>query len=174
MFSLNVKNIQKQNKGFTLIELILYIAILTIMMNALIPFAWNIIQAGAKSSTEQEVFSTARYVSERIKYEIRNASGINSVSANSISLTELVAANNPTVIDLSANQVRIKLGASSPVVLNSTNTKVTDLTFTNYTSSDNKTKNIDFTLTVTGNYSSAGQEYTDSTSLRASAEVRSN
>ncbi len=74
------------NKGFTFIELILYVAIVAIMMTALIPFAWNAIEGGVKSATEQEVFSQARYVSERIKYEVRNASSINSVTATQISL----------------------------------------------------------------------------------------
>src|SRR3989344_7372816 len=66
-------------KGFTLIELILYMALVSIVLTAIVPFAWNIIGGGVKSSAQQEVFSQARFVSERIKYEIRNASGITSV-----------------------------------------------------------------------------------------------
>ena len=162
-------------RGFTLIELIIYIAIVAIILTSLIPFAWNVIEGGAKSATEQEVFANARYVSERIKYEIRNASGINSVSATSISLSETSGAVNPTVIDLSSSNIRITQGAGSPINLNSSNTTISGLTFTNYTSGDNKTKNIQFTFTVNASFNgSARQEFTESTTIEGDAEVRSN
>ena len=160
------------NRGFTFIELILYVSIVTIMLTAIIPFAWNIIGSGAKSGTQQEVFSQARFVSERLKQEIRSANGINSVSATSISLN--TPTDPTTVIDLLAGKVRIKYGAASVINLNSDGTNVTSLVFTNYTSADNKTKHIGFTLTITSNYSGSRQEYKETVTLRGSAEVRSN
>lgn len=164
------------NQGFTFIELILYLAIVSIMMTALIPFAWNVIGGGVKSATEQEVFSQARYISERIKYEVRNASGINSVSATQISLATFDAATNPTIITSTSGNITIKQGAGATVNLNSTDTKISSFTFTNYTSADNATKNIQFVMTVAANYPNAGsrQEYNESTTLESDAEVRSN
>ncbi len=162
--------------GVTYIELLIYIAIVTTMMTGLIHFAWNVIEGAAKSKTQQEVYSQARYVTERIKYEIRNASGItpSGVSATSISLTETVAANNPTVIDLSGGNIRIKQGASAAVALNSQDTAVNSLTFTNYSSLDNKTKHIGFTFTMVANLASTRQEFKESVPIRGSAELRSN
>ena len=161
------------NLGFTFIELILYISIVTIMLTAIIPFAWNIIGSGVKSSTEQEVFSQARYVSERLKYEIRRASGITSVGATSISLTNF-SPDTTTVIDLFSEKARINKNGTGAVNLNSDDTKVTDLTFTDYTSLDQKTKHIGFTLTISSNYSGQRQEFKETVTLRSSAEVRSN
>lgn len=172
MGSINI-NMKNQN-GFTFIELILYLAIVTLVIGALVPFTWNIIGAGAKSATQQEVFSAARYVSERIKYEIRDASGINSVAPTSISLSNSNVSKNPTIIDLSAGKVRVKYGSSAAVNLNSTDTNVSSLVFTNYTSGDNKTKNIQFTFTLQSNFNTARQEFIETTSIRGSAEVRSN
>jgi type II secretory pathway pseudopilin PulG len=159
--------------GFTFIELILYISIVTIMLSALIPFAWNIIEGGSKSSVEQEVFSQARYVSERIKYEIRRASGITSVGATSISLTNFPP-DTTTVIDLFSEKAQINKNGTGAVDLNSQDTKVTDLTFTDYTSSDNKTKHVGFTLTLESSLPSQRQEFKETVTLRGSAEVRSN
>ena len=163
-------------KGFTFIELLLYLAIVTIMMTALIPFAWNTIEAGVKNSTEQEVFSNARYISEQLNYQIRNASGINSVSATSISLATFNANTNPTVIDLSSGNIRMKQGTGAVINLNSANTTISSLTFTNYTSADNKTKNIQYVLTIAASFPSAGQrqEYNESVTIESSAELRSN
>src|ERR1700683_242043 len=97
----------KNKKGFTYIDLLLYIGLVVIILSALIPFAWNAIETGVKSTTEQEVFSNAQYISERLKYEIRNATGINSVSATQISLGMSISSTNPTIIGLSGGNLTI-------------------------------------------------------------------
>ena len=162
--------------GFTYLELIIYMSIVTIMMTALIPFAWNAIEGGVKSATQREVFSQAQYVSERIKYEIRNASGIISVTPTQVSLATLNPATNPTIIASSSGNVTIQQGAGSPVVLNSQNTTISSFNFTNYSSADNLTENIQYVFTIAANYQGAGsrQEYQGSTTIEGSAEVRSN
>lgn len=175
-----MKNLKINKKsGFTFLELLIYVGIVTVVVSSLIKFAWNVIGSGVKNSTQEEVYAAARYVSERIKYEIRNSNGINTGSStfgSSPGVLSLVqtAPNNPTVIDLSAGKVRIKLGAAATVDLNSNDTTVTSLIFTNYSSGDNKTKHVGFTLTIQSSSSSVRQEYSDSVTLRSSAEVRSN
>jgi type II secretory pathway pseudopilin PulG len=168
-----IKN-DKNEYGFTLIELILYIALITLILSALVPFAWNMIESGVKSSVQQEVNANARYISERIKYEVRNATGINSVAATSISLATATPATNPTVIDLSGGNIRIKQGTGAAVNLNSSNTVINSLTFTNLTSGDTKTKNIQFVFTTAASFGVARQEYQDSVVIEGDAEVRSN
>lgn len=171
------KRIKKS--GFTFLELIIYIAIVTVVLSSLVKFAWNIVGNSVKSNTEQEVYAAARYISERIKYEIRNANGINTgsstfgISPGVLSLVQ-TAPNDPTIIDLSAGNVRIKLGAAAAVNLNPATTTVTSLIFTNYSSGDSKTKHIGFTMTIQSNYGSVRQEYTDTVTYQSSAEVRSN
>lgn len=170
-----LQNSKYLQKGFTLIELLLYMGLVTIILSALIPFAWNIIEGGVKSSVQQEVFANGRYVSEIIKYEIRNSTGINSpVNPTSISLIKSVAADNPTIISLSSGKVTIKKGAATAVNLNSNDTTVTSLNFTDYTSLDNKTKNIQVNFTIGTNTTSTRSEYQQSYSIQTSAEVRSN
>src|SRR3990167_9289602 len=179
---------RKQNKtteqfcgsgGFTFIELILYVAIVTIILSALVPFAWSAIETGVKSAVQQEVNANARYISERIKYEIRNSTGINSVAATSISLATSIPSTNPTIIDrdLPTGNIRITQGAASPVNLNSANTVINSLTFTDFTdyvSGNFKTKHIRFVMTVAASFAPARQEYQDSVVVESSAEVRSN
>ena len=55
----------KNLPGFTYIEMIIYLGIVTLMMTALIPFAWNAIEGGAKSATQREVYSQGNYISEQ-------------------------------------------------------------------------------------------------------------
>lgn len=172
----------KNNKGFTLIEMLLYVAIVSIVMSTLIAFAWNVIISGARNTTQQEVYSQSRYVTERLKYEIRNANDINIDTSNfdvnlatnpSAQLSLAVnSPNNPTLITVDSGKAMIKLGGSAAVALNSADTTVTDLTFSNY--SDSRTQHISFTLTLISNSSSTRKEYQQTISIRSSAELRSN
>lgn len=166
----------KNKKGFTYIDLLLYIALIVIILSSLIPFAWNAIETGVKSTTEQEVFSNAQYISEQLQYQIRNASSINSVTGTQISLAVASSSANPTIIGLSSGNFTITQGTGSAILLNSQNTTISSLNFVNYTSSDNKTKNIQFTFTISAKYPNAGvmQEYNESTSIEGDAEIRSN
>lgn len=181
----HIRKNTKFKKGFTFVEVILYIAILTIVLGAIVPFAWNAIGLGVKSNTEQEVYTAARYLSERLKYEIRNADGIDASSdfdtnlvsdaSKELSLSQ-VGSSSSTVFSVSDGRVFVSQGGGDPVVLQSNDTKVTDLTFTDYSSDDGKTKNIGFTLTVEANYPNAGmrQEYQESVTLESGAEIRNN
>ena len=164
----------RTERGFTFIELILYVSIVTIILSALVPFAWSAIETGVKSAVQQEVNANARYISERIKYEIRNSTGVNSVAATSISLVTSIPSTNPTIIDLAFGNIRVQQGAASAVNLNSANTIINSLTFTDYTSLDNKTKHIQFVMTVAASFAAARQEYQDSVVVESSSEVRSN
>lgn len=173
----------KSTQGFTLVELLLYISIISIIMGSLIPFGLNVIAGGAKNATDQEVFSQSRIISERLKYEIRNATAIttadyavNFATDQTKQVTLAVPPpNNPTIISVSAlGRMTIQQGAGSAVEVNSSDTRITDLTFTDYTSADTKTQHIGFTLTVISDFAQERQEYKATTSLRESAELRSN
>ncbi len=173
---------RQKMEGFTLIELILYVSIVTIILTSLIPFAWNIIEDGAKSSTQQEVSTAGRYVSERVKYEIRNAAGIDTANSNfdldlatdSTKKLTLLESGPSTVINVVGGIVEISQNGNPAVSLNSNTTKVTSLLFSNYSSSDNKTKNIQFNFTMQSAYASPRQEFTQTITIDSDAEVRSN
>jgi len=173
----SILRLRSNRAGFTFIEAILYMGIVSIVMSSVIPFAWNIINSGVKSSYQEEVIANARYISERIKYEIRNSVGINSVSSSQIQLCRTVspcsAASARTDITLSGTNVNISIAGAPAVNLNSNKVRVTSLTFTNNTLG--LTKNISFTMTVTTSYTGARKEYIYTISnIRTSAEVRSN
>jgi type II secretory pathway pseudopilin PulG len=172
------KQFPRQNRwrwGFTFVELILYLAIVSIVIGAIVPFAFNIIGGGVKSSTQQEVFSSGRYISERIKYEIRNASAITTVTPTSITLASTTPGSNPTVIDLNSGNIRIQQAGGKATNLNSANTTVSSLNFVNLTSSDSKTKHIQFSFTINANFgTSVRQEYQETMTVEGAAEVRSN
>lgn len=172
--------ITKSNKGFTLIELILYVALISIFISGAVLFAWDIIFGRVKSQVQQEVNQNLRLASQRIVYEVRNASDINSVGANDICLASGDSSRNPTKFYISSGRLRIGWGGGSADCINLTNDEpltsnqvtVSVLTFTDLSTVDEESKNIGFVITVesTGDK----QEWEKSQTYSTSVELRSN
>lgn len=147
-------------QGFTLIELLLYVAILAMMIGTMVPFALNIMTNGARSSVQQEVAANARFISEKIKYQIRQATTITTASGQSLIL------NNGT-IGQSGDFIQL-----DGVNLNSNDTKISNLTFTNMTSPDAKSKNVKFSFTISSKFDQARKDYQYSMNVESAAELR--
>lgn len=159
--------------GFTLIELILYIVLVTMMLGTLIPFAWNVIEGGVKVGVEQEVYSQARYLSERIKKEIRDASAVTTCNATTLTLTNPVAAQSPTTFSFASSAITIISGTVIPTAVraHSIDTRITSFGCTNYTGAN--TDNVQITFTIASNYTSTTRnEYSESLTMQFSAETR--
>ncbi len=143
-------------KGFTLIEVVLYVTIIAIMMTALIPFMGSILINGARSQVSQEVTSNARFVSEKIKSEIRKATAITSAFGSTLVLGE-------TTFDLMNGKIRI-----NGVNLNSDDTTISNLVFTNLVTG------VKYSYTVSSNFGQSRKEYQSSIDIEGGAEMRSN
>lgn len=179
---MSIKKIKKL-KAFTLIELIIYLTIVSIIVNTFVLFAWNIISRGEKNDRQEEVSSAAMLLSSKIKYEIRNAQDINVSSSDfgvnlannpnkKITLEENET-SNPIVFDVVNGEVRIARGTGDPVSIISNGVKIDNLTFTNSSSVDGLTKNLNFTLSVISRSPSVGNVF-ESVNLESSAELRGN
>ena len=174
----------RKQRGFTLIEMLLYVAVAGIVLTSLVGFGWNMIGIGAKNGTHHDAVSNARLASEKLTFFIREATDIDTANSNfgvnlaSVSGSKVtlrgVAPNDPIVFDVSSGTLRVTLGASAPIALVSDNISVSSLVFANASSLDGKSKNVGFTLQL-GTTSGSGRfEYASSTALRSSAEIRSN
>lgn len=121
--------------AFTLIEFIIYIAIVTLVLVLIIGFLWNIVLGNIKETSYQEVQQNARFALTKISQEIKKASGINNPSpGQSDSILSLSMQNldlNPTIFDVFEGKLRITQGESDPKELTSDEVKVTNLLFTN-------------------------------------------
>ncbi|TSC85709.1 MAG: Uncharacterized protein G01um101416_823 [Microgenomates group bacterium Gr01-1014_16] len=151
-------------KGFTFIELLLYLAIVGTIFSSLVPFAWEVIEGGARSAVDQEVDSSARFIMEKIKSKVRNAKSISIASLISMTITEQDLST--TTIDLLGGNIRL-----NAVNINSADTMVTDLVFTDFTSA--VTKQVQIRFTIISSTGQGRQEYLQTVTLESSAEIRS-
>jgi type II secretory pathway pseudopilin PulG len=174
---------QQNKKGFTFIEMLLYMGIVSFILTAIVSFAWNIIYVDVKNNTQQELSTATRLISERLKYEIRNAQAIGASDfgdnlaqdeSKTLSLLEK-SPRDSTRFFVQNGKLFIQEDTATALAVQSDNTKITNLVFTDYSSGDNLTQQIGFTFTVEANYPDAGnrQEYQGSITAESSAEVRS-
>ena len=170
----------RRSGGFTLIEMILYIAIVSIFLGGVVQLAWNSIYGRVKAQVLQHVNYASRFAGKRMLFEIRNASAITSVSATSICLASSDSTRNPTRIYLTGNAIRIGWGGgvancastTNDVPLTGTNVTVSSLNFTNLTNGV-LSQHIQFTYTISSSATSGRQEYVASQTYEGSAEIRS-
>jgi len=122
-------------KGFTLIEFILYIGIVGIVLLVVGAIGLNVLFGKAKLTAIEEVSQISRFTMEKIADGVRNAQAINSpaqgASASALSLQMASSSKNPTVFDLSSGVVRITEDTGSAVDLTSSEVVVTNLQFSN-------------------------------------------
>lgn len=115
MISLNSQSTQK---GFTLIEFLIYFAILGIVLTAITSFMFDIIQTRSRVALSAEVQQNMRFSMQRILRSVRTSESLN-VGASSfgdsdgiLSLKMSDPLLDPTVYDISGGVLRITEGAN--------------------------------------------------------------
>ncbi|MCA9391812.1 type II secretion system protein [candidate division WWE3 bacterium] len=173
----NVSN--HQNQGYTLVELIIYLAIMSTLMVSFIYYTISITTTRAKSNTIQEVQANARTALEVISNAVRDASGVNlgastfDVDPGVLSLVNDDPAKNPTIISLDQDDgtLQIKEGASPTLNVTSGLVKVTNLAFSHENPLDEH-GNIKLQMTIDHSATTGGVEYDYAYDLETSINLR--
>lgn len=131
-------------KGFSLIETILYVVIMAVILTTIALFLLNLLNARAKTRAISEVLAGAYLVEQRLSEAVRHAQAIRTNESvfgsdpGVLSLEMVDAGRNPTVFSLTANDGQFQVaeagGAASVVTPDSIN--VSNLVFTNLTGPD--------------------------------------
>ena len=165
-------------KGFTLIELIIYVAIVGLVAGAFVSFSIAVTNSNTKTYVAQEVQANSRIALDLITQKIQAATGVNLVDSTFgsdpgvLSLSFASDDLDPTIIQLSEDDgiLQVVEGVSSPVNITSDEVKVTNLQFTNLTGTSDK-ENIKIDLTVEYD-ASEDVEFKYAQTLETSATVR--
>lgn len=166
-------------KGFSLMETIIYIAIVGFIVTSLVAFGISVSNSRNKTYVMQEVQANTRVALGIISEKIRASTGVNvsgsvfNTDPGILSLEIPAASKNPTVIDLNTNDgvLRITEGVLVPVSVTSDKVKVTDLIFTNLTQSGDR-ENIKVSLTLEYNDRDSGNNFDYTQSIETVVGVR--
>jgi len=169
----------KEKQGFTLIELIIYLAVFVILITAVTLFAMDFIKAAGKSRIKKEVSWGARSAMERMIHEIKRATSVYAPTSvfnahpGQLSLETAEALPNEeqtTYVDFyldNDNKLYTKRENQQPQLLISGNLRVTNLEFEYFAS---LSESIKINLAIT--YNSTAPEYQYSYGLSSSATIR--
>ncbi len=128
-------------KGFTLIEVIIYIALFSIVIGGGMIAAYEIIQSTDSGTNHVIVEEEANFLLRKINWALSGAtSPLSSLPASSLTVTK---SGTPYIFDLNSNNLRI-----NNIILNSSSIKVSNLTFSSPGSNGVTTS---FTLTTQQN-----------------------
>jgi len=125
-------------RGYTLIELLLYVSIVGVLLGAVSVFFGTSTEARVKNQSIAEVDQQGEATMEYILQTIRNADSITSPATGgtgaSLTVTVPTGSLSPTIFDLSGatpNALRVKEGLAAAIPLTSSKVTVTDLTVKN-------------------------------------------
>jgi prepilin-type N-terminal cleavage/methylation domain-containing protein len=125
--------------GYTLVELLLYMAISAILLTTIVIFFGMMLDARIKNQSINEVNQQGEAAMEYIAQTVRNANSITlpvgAGSASSLTLAVPTGTLSPTVIDVANGALEVKEGAAAYVALTNNKVQVTNLTFINLTRS---------------------------------------
>lgn len=166
--------------AFSLIELILYVALVSIVITGVIQIGWDLMYGRVKSQVYQEVNQNLRLATKRITYELRNATAINTLSAGEVCLASSDTTHNPTRIYVAGGQIRIGWGGGSADCstvthdepLTSNLVSVPLLQFTDLSSNPDST-HIQYRITVEHLNPTNRHEWDRSRTYETSVEIRS-
>ena len=169
------------NKGFTLMETLIYISVLIIITTVLTIFITWTIRANAKIKVEQETLDNARRATEIMTYEIKEAKSVYTPTSildqnpGQLSLEtthSLPLDEKATFLDiyLCGKQICLKRENTQPSAITSDRTSVDKLTFSRVLSNTTEVVQINFTL----HYDSPGNhpEWQASTTINSTITLK--
>ena len=117
-------------KGFTLLEVVLYIALISIVLVAVTYFTWDIIYGGVKTFAVREVQQNARFAIERLTFEIKKAEGVDSIATDFVVLDNGIDPDVTLRFDVPNKKITIQEGAGPQQDLTTNDVEVTNGRFT--------------------------------------------
>lgn len=163
----------KDHRGFTLIELIIYIALVSIFLTGAVFFAWDVVYGREKSFIQQTVQQEDRRAILRLGFEIRRAETINSITPTQLSLEMAEEGINPTLFSLSDGTLQMTQGAFGPYDLTSNQVYVSSLEFVDLSSTNSNSKNIQVALSLRQAQTGVSAQFEAQTTLIDSFELNS-
>lgn len=171
----------KPLRGFTLIEILLYMGLVAIFVTPMTLFGWDVVLGGVKANVHQEVQENLRFATHRMQVEIRGADdmgteegytfGDDLVAGGVVTFSKTGDDGYPVKFKVDGGALQIKRGMmGSWVPLTSSLVEVTELTF--YDLTDSNSKNIKFILTIEHENPTGRQEWEKESTFESGAQLR--
>lgn len=123
----------KQNKGFTLIETMIYSALISMIIGMILVSVYQLIIGNERIVQKNIIEEEANFLLKKIEWGLNGVSSINSpapgASSSALSINKLNYFYNPVIFDADSGNLRVKKGSGNPAILNSQNVSVNNVKF---------------------------------------------
>lgn len=160
--------------GFSLLELLIYLTILSILVVVISNTFISLSRGNGQSQAKSEVNSAIRFATELLRQDLKNASVISTPASPSSSGTLTLTRSGVTIVyDVSGGSLRRKEGVADPTNITNSNIFVSTPTFTRIenTNSVFNTANITIKINMTFGYNSTSPDWAYSTSLQTTVNL---
>lgn len=131
-------------KGFTLIEMLIYLALFSLIIGGFLVATFQIIQGNDSAQQKAVVEEEANFLLRKIDWALSGVGSINAplpgLTRPTLSITKpgLPAGQNPLVFNFSSGNIWLQRGTGSPAILNSSNVAISNLLFNHIPASAQK------------------------------------
>lgn len=169
-----MKNIRKDT-GYTLIELLLYTAVIAVLLGAVTVFFGLTVDSRIKNQTINEVNSQGTAALDYITQTVRNSTAITSPAigtpGSQLTVTVPTGTLSPTLYSVASGVLQVKEGTSAAIALTNSKVQVTSFTVTNLTRTGTSGI-VQISLTLSHVNTAARNEYDYTRTFTTSVGVR--
>ena len=166
----------QHKKGFTLVEMILYVSICSILLLTISTFLSFLLGARIRSQAITEVNQQGFRAMNLMTLTIRNGRSIENPSlggtTGSLSMTTKDTLLNPTMFDVASGTLRITEGSGRPIPLTNSRVVMSNVSFQNLSASSSADRIIRISFTLNYGNSSGKDEYSFAKTFVESATMR--
>lgn len=141
-------------RGITLIETLVYIALLTLFIGSGIVSAFYIIDSSEKNKLKISATAEAQFLLRKIDWALTGVTIIDSpssgTSGGTLSVNQADFGDNPIVISLDSNRAQLSRGGSAAEYLTTERVKIENLTFTHRPAQGAKPAAVAVSFTASG------------------------
>lgn len=161
-----------KTKGFSLFEVVVYIAIVAIVMVSVLAIAAESMSSRVKAVAMQQVNYQSQFVMSRMTNDIRAATDIDTADLAVNSLTVTLADGTTHQYAVTAGVLTLSENSATPVALTGSDVIVTTFTLADRTTVGSDVHEVSIELTVENNSSNVRPEYAAAQTLTSTTTQR--
>jgi type II secretory pathway pseudopilin PulG len=143
-----------KNKGFTLIETLIYLGLFGILIGGAVVAAYSLLEGNGRTQTRALIQEEGNFLIQKMNWALAGIKSIETptvgLSNSQLSLIKWDLTMNPIVIGLTASDITISKNNATPVTLNNPDILVSNLIFDHIYDGGTSPESLKYSFTLTG------------------------
>jgi len=133
---------QHRDTGSTLIETVIYFALLAVIMGAVSVAAFSIVEAGGRNQTHIYLQEEGEFLLAKLDWALSGASNMSVISTSSLEIVKYNFPSNPLRFEVIGGVMRLQAGTAGQQLLHSDRVSVTGMVFEHIPATDGKPEGV--------------------------------